>query len=187
LLLENGTVSFDGGVQEAIKKYLSSSVVEKSAEIDFVNRTDRKGNGQIKISKIQLFNKDQLTNRFVIGDDLKIRVFLNSIEATRNVKMALHFYRFDETMISNIENIDADFVFEPFTGEKCFEIIFPKLHFYPDTYKVGITIATSDWGYNYDRIVPCFEFVIQEGSKEVKRRLTLNGGFIYLVPSWKSL
>lgn len=187
IFFENGSVSYDGGVQEAIKQYLTKSVLSKDAEIDFTNVVGRSGNGNIKISKIKLFNKDKLTNQFLIGDDIKIKLYLNSKEATKDIKIALHFYRYDESIIANVENADADFIFDAFTGEKCFEITFPKINFYPDTYKVGLTIGTFDWANTYDKIIPCFEFVILEGSLLVKRKLSLNGGFLYLVPEWKAV
>jgi lipopolysaccharide transport system ATP-binding protein len=186
ILFESGKIAYNGSVQEAIKQYLMKSTVEKSADIDLSNWKERSGNGDIQLSRIQIYNGDKISNRFMIGEDLRLKVYIKSREATRNVKMALHFYRYDETIIANVENIDADFIFEPFTGEKCFEITFPGINFYPDTYKVGITIATSDWGYNYDKVIPCFEFVVQEGSPLVKRKLSLNGGFIYMVPQWKT-
>lgn len=187
LLLEEGKVVFNGAVQEGVKRYLSKAIAQKESDINFSGRTDRVGNGKIMVSRIQVLNKENLSNQFVIGDDLCLKIYLDAKEATRNVKMALHFYRYDETIIANVENVDADFSFEPFTGEKCFEINFPNLHFYPDTYKIGITIASSDWSECYDKLVPCFEFSIVEGSPIVKRRLSLNGGFLYLVPQWKAL
>ena len=123
----------------------------------------------------------------IIGDDIILRIYLNSKEATRNIKIAFHFYRYDESTIANVENIDSDFVFEPFLGEKCFEVVFQKINFYPDIYRVGISLATLDWCDYYDQIIPCFEFVINEGSPLVKRKLSTNGGLIYLTPQWTKL
>jgi len=187
IFFEDGQVAYDGNVQEAIRHYLTKSVVKKEADLDFSDRRGRAGNGEVSVTRIQLFNKEEITNQYVIGDDLKFRLYLNSKHITKDIKVALHFYRYDETIIANVENGDASFLFEPFSGEKCFEITFPNLNFYPETYKIGITIGTNDWGTIYDKIIPAFEFVIMEGSLLVKRKLSSNGGFLYLVPAWKAL
>jgi lipopolysaccharide transport system ATP-binding protein len=187
ILLEKGTIVYDGFVQEAVKRYLADAVVVSEPAIDYSNYTERRGNGKIQINRIELFNKGVLNNQFLIGDDVCIRLYLRSKELTKNIKLAFHFYRYDKSVIANVENIDSDFIIEPFLNENCFEITFPKINFYPDVYKIGISIGTVDWTEYYDQIIPCFEFAIVEGSPEVKRKLTTNGGLVYLTPTWRLL
>jgi len=181
VLLENGMVSYNGDVNEAVKQYLSKSIAVSSASIDYKDFKDRKkGNGKVLLSKIELFNKEKLSNQFVIGDDVVLKLYLDS-------KVAFHFYRYDESVIANVENIDSDFLFQPFAGVKCFEIKFPNINFYPDTYRVGVSIGSTDWSEYYDQVIPAFEFIILEGSSLVKRTLNANGGLVYLTPLWKQL
>lgn len=184
ILLENGTITYNGDVQEVVKKYLADSIDVAEPSIDYTSYTERKGNGKIKINKVEIFNKGELNNQFLIGDDIVVRIYLNSKELIKNVKFAFHFYKFDKSVIANVENIDSDFIFTPFINEKCFEIKFSQINFYPDIYKIGVSIGTSDWSEYYDQIIPCFEFAIVEGSSLVKRKLNTNGGLVYLVPSW---
>lgn len=187
ILLENGTLTYNGTVQEAVKKYLNTSVVIGEAVIDYSNFKERKGNGRIKITKVEVFNKEQnkAGNRIHTDDDLCFRLYLTAKELSRNVKIAFHLYRSNETIFANVENVDSDFVLEPFEGERCFEITFPKMNLYPDIYRVGASIGTTDWSEYYDQIIPMFEFVVIEGAKHIKRQLNINGGFIYLTPTWK--
>lgn len=187
ILLENGTVTYNGSVKEAVRKYLIDSVAVGEAAIDYSHFKARKGNGKIKVNKVELYNKEQnqINNRIYTDDDLCIRLFLSSAELNKNIKVAFHFYRSDESIFANVENIDSEFVFEPFIGERCFEINFPKMNLYPDKYRVGVSIGSMDWSEYYDQIIPLFEFVVMEGAKHIKRQLNINGGFIYLTPSWK--
>lgn len=187
IVLDKGTVSFDGDVNGAIKQYLAKSSSATGSVIDYSNVTERKGNGKIRIKRIEILNKENADNRFMIGDDIRLRIYLDSKESTRNIKFAFHLYRYDESIFANVENTDSDFMIEPFTNEKCFEVTFPAVNFYPDVYKVGISIGTSDWSEYYDQIIPCFEFNVIDGSPKVKRKLSTNGGFIYLTPEWKTL
>jgi lipopolysaccharide transport system ATP-binding protein len=185
ILIENGTVTLNGSVQEVIKNYLADAVAVGEPSINYSGYPNRKGNGKIQISKIEVYNGGVLNNRFVIGDDIVIRLHLRSQEMTKNCKLAFHLYKYDKSVIANIENTDSDFVIEPFTGERCFEIVFSKINFYPDRYTVGISIGTFDWSEYFDQIIPCFEFAIIEGSALVKRKLSSSGGLVYIVPAWK--
>lgn len=189
ILLENGTLTYNGDVKEAVKKYLIDSTVKSEAAIDYTNYKKRKGNGKIKITKVEVYGQDknQINNRIHTDDNLCIRLFLTSNELNKNVKLAFHFYRSDESIFANVENMDSEFIFEPFVGERCFEITFPKMNLYPDTYRVGVSVGSMDWSDYYDQIIPLFEFVVMEGAKHVKRQLNINGGFIYLTPTWKVL
>jgi lipopolysaccharide transport system ATP-binding protein len=186
ILLEKGTLTFDGGVKDAVKKYLADSIVISGASIDYSAHKDRKGNGKIQVQHVELFNRtdNTVSNCIYTDGELCVRIRLKSHEATRNVSMAFHMYKSDETIFANVGNIDSDFYFEPFTGERTFEIIFPKMNLYPDTYRVGISIGTKDWSECYDQIIPLFEFVVIEGAEHVKRKLLTSNGFVYFTPTW---
>ena len=57
IILENGEVSCDGDVNEAIENYLK--IDEKSLTLSFNDREDREGKGNLKISDIQILDNNR--------------------------------------------------------------------------------------------------------------------------------
>jgi hypothetical protein len=96
-------------------------------------------------------------------------------------------YRSDETRLSNITNLDSDFVLEPFIGDKTIEVEFDRVMLYTDIYKISLWIgdSTSDEYIDYAR--HCIEFEIVEGSPILKRSLPKNTGIFFFQPKWENI
>ncbi len=187
LLLKDGMVSYDGDIQNAIKSYLSNSIETTGPKYNLSELKDRKGTGLMRFVGLEIYNNNTLSNNFVIGDDMELRLKVKAFKPMRNISIAIHIYRYDELVLSNIENIDSDFVIEKVEGEMEFSILFKNLHLYPETYKLGFWIASTDSQEAHDHLLFCAEFNILEGSSLVKRRLLKSGGSVYLTPAWKQL
>jgi len=187
ILLENGCLTQMGNIQDSIKKYLSNSINTTGPSYNLLENKDRKGTGILKFSKLEIFNKGELSNNFVIGDDLELRLTVKAFQQIRNISIAIHLYRYDEIILSNIENLDSDFFIEKIDGEETFSIIFKNLNLYPETYKLGFWIASSDSQETHDHLLYCAEFNILEGSSLVKRKLLKSKGSIYLTPDWHKI
>lgn len=187
ILLQEGSKVYDGNIQEAVKKYLSNSIDSSGPSYSLIDNKDRKGTGILKFSKLEIYNKNELCNNFVIGEDMELRLSVKAFKPTKNISIAIHLYRYDEIVLANIENIDSNFFIEYIEGEAQFSIRFNNLNLYPETYKLGFWIASSDSQETYDHLLYCAEFNILEGSPLVKRKLLKSGGSIYLTPDWKKL
>lgn len=185
ILLEHGTVTYNGTVAEAVKKYLSTSINIAGPVFNLELATDRKGTGAVRFTKLEILNKNKPESNYVIGDDLTLRLTLNTREKIKTASIAIHLFDYDESIIANIENIDSNYVLENLEGERTFEITFRDLDFYPNTYKVGFWIGSPDGSETYDHLLRCAEFNIIEGSPIVKRTLSRNGGILFLRPEWK--
>ncbi len=185
ILLENGTVTYNGSVQEAVKKYLTTAINNSGPHYNLDANEDRKGSGLVRFTKLEVLNSGIPESNFLIGDDMTLRLTLKSDLGVMNARIAIHIFDYDETIIANIENIDSDFAFETLTGERTYEITFKNLSFYPNTYKLGFWIGSTDGSETYDHLLRCAEFNIIEGSSLVKRTLNRNGGVLFLKPDWK--
>lgn len=76
IVLENGMVSFSGTADEAVAKYLS--INEDAAGSPIAERTDRFGNGKIKVKNIVLRNKvgEEVVDTFA-GDFLRVEFHID--------------------------------------------------------------------------------------------------------------
>lgn len=185
ILLENGTLTYNGDVKDAVKKYLSTSINTAGPVFDLSLLDDRKGNGFARFTKLEIMNKGKSESNFVIGDDLKLLLTLKTKGFIKTASIAIHIFDYDESIIANIENIDSDFIVENLEGEKTYEINFKNINFYPNTYKLGFWIGNTDGSETYDHLLRCAEFNVIEGSSLVKRTLSKNGGILFLRPEWK--
>jgi lipopolysaccharide transport system ATP-binding protein len=74
IVLENGKVTFEGGIEESINNYLANR--NKLSRIKLVDRKDRVGSGRVKIHDISINNIDDL----ITGANLKVEISYNSLD-----------------------------------------------------------------------------------------------------------
>ncbi len=184
ILLQNGHITHDGSIQEAVKKYLSTSIDTSGPVYNLSENTDRKGTGILRFTKLEIYNNGELSNNFIIGEEMELRLTVKAVRPMKNICIAIHIWRFDEIKLANIENIDSDYHIEHMEGETVFSVKFKNLNFYPETYKLGFWIASTDSQETHDHLPVCAEFNIMEGAVHVKRKLLKSGGSIYLTPDW---
>jgi lipopolysaccharide transport system ATP-binding protein len=183
LLIEQGTSTFYGPIGETITRYLKAGEEQKHFVIDLKKITDRRGNGAIKFEKVELFVNNEPSNKLVIGDHLKLRIHIRAFEMVR-FKMAIHLYKYDETMLSNIENTDSLFQFDPFTGTQVLDVDFGPIMLYPDLYKIGLWMGDIVSEEHIDFIRFCCQFEVTPGSPIVYRNIPKNTGVLYIAPTW---
>jgi lipopolysaccharide transport system ATP-binding protein len=73
IVLENGTSVFEGTAEESVDYYLSLGNTENLGELK--DRTDRRGNGNLKLVDVSFFNKNNKhISEVISGDTLKIKL-----------------------------------------------------------------------------------------------------------------
>lgn len=184
LLIENGESTYFGDIDTTISKYLNSSAAKNQHDIDLTNFKGRIGNGLMKFEHVELFSNGKPSNKLFTGDNLKLRIKLTSSSDIR-YKLAIHLYRSDETRLSNITNMDSEFVLEPFIGTKTLDIEFDSVMFYTDSYKISLWVGDIATHEHIDYLKHCCEFEIVEGSPILNRALPKNTGIFYMQPSWE--
>lgn len=183
ILIENGVSTFYGPVGETITKYLKSGEQMDHYNLDLTRLKDRVGTGDIQFTRVEIFVNDSPSNKLVIGDRLKFRIRLRG-RRERRFKMAIHLYKYDETRLSNIENGDSLFHFDPFVGEQTIDIDFGPIMLYPDVYKVGFWLGDIVSEEHIDYLKFCCQFEVVTGSLIVHRSIPKNSGIFYFAPKW---
>ena len=185
ILLENGQLKHQGDIKEVVEKYLDINAFGDQQFFD-LTKSDivRQGSGEMQFEKIEFLRNGYPSSTVSIGDDFGIKLTVNSM-VKKNFKFAIYIYRFDETLLSNIENTDSDFNLEEFIGKRSFEVTFDKINLYPGTYKIGLWIGDAISGEHIDLLRFCGQFTVDEGSILVSRPLPPKSGVIFYQPSWE--
>ena len=156
IVMQNGTIKYDGSTDEAIQFYLQDS----SLNNDFENIEDRKGNGIVKIKSVSLFGETE-SSLPQVGKPLTIKFLLDNPQSIENTRLRFDL-RIDDQLGQRIAWM-SDFIVEKKKIENCKEICFKinnlnlnKGVYYVTTY-IEVDASLSDWIQN------AFSFEVIEG------------------------
>lgn len=82
ILLKNGSISDMGDTEEIINKYLRDSSKLMAQPIQ--GRTDRQGNGKIKVNKVTILQNNKPVNELIAGEDAVIRIHYHVFDRPKN-------------------------------------------------------------------------------------------------------
>ena len=184
ILMENGRLVYQGNINDTIEQYLDSNALENNSKFDLSANNDREGTGEMQYQSIEILRNGHPSNSIGIGDDLTLRLTVQSKQSINSI-FAIHFYTHDQTRLANIENTDSDFLIEPFTGTKTFDVTFKNFRLYPGKYKIGLWIGDNMSGQSIDLLRFCAQFTVADSSTIVYRSLPPSSGLFYYTPDWK--
>lgn len=184
ILLENGIQQFEGDIRATIDTYLKRNTFSAVTTFDLTGFKPRKGSGSIVFETLEILKENKPCKDFMIGEQMTLRLTLNSQQPIKGVALAVQLYDRNENILSNIENTDSDFPIPAFSGRKTFDVVFDNLSFYPGQYKLGFWAGTANSSETYDYVRYCADFNMILGSPKVKRTLRHDKGVVYLVPRW---
>jgi lipopolysaccharide transport system ATP-binding protein len=79
IILKNGIVNFEGSIDQTIDNYLGEQILRSSLELNQIS--DRSGNGILKFTSIDLFDKKGLSrNTFEVGEEVLIKIGFTTSE-----------------------------------------------------------------------------------------------------------
>ncbi|MCC6252799.1 MAG: ATP-binding cassette domain-containing protein [Bacteroidia bacterium] len=92
ILLNHGSISYDGAIEETIKTY-HKSIVSMLQQTYLANRDDREGNGQLKLTSFKV-NSVECNNIIKIecGNTIYFDLEIESIEASKGDKILIGVY-----------------------------------------------------------------------------------------------
>ena len=141
ILLENGNISFAGPVQDTIDKYRCIS--ENVVNVDLEHRTDRIGNGIIKVRKIIFrdIQGDEIKDVFA-GDFLRIDFYLN-IKDGLDLSQMIIGCGFVDAYQNNCVSWSSDEMDHDFkrTGNNVFSLVIPHFNMRPNLYYIYFQIS----------------------------------------------
>ena len=186
LYLEQGTVKFDGNLEQTIAKYFESSEVLEQKGI--IPETYKRYNtGQAKIKAIQLINETgEAISEIFYNDTIKIRL---KIEVYTEIKDALIDVKVgtpDGIIITHSMNIDNDNI--PYLlerGEHQFEITLYN-SFHPGSYTINAGVHYSI-GATIDYLEHIYDFEVLKIGREKDYVLSWSHGYLKLNSTWKKV
>lgn len=143
VLLKNGMIDSIGDTESIVQKYLSSNISSQNTKIS--ERTDRKGNGKIKVIDIVIRNADnQVIQSIFVGQYLKIEF---TIDVQPNIDLSKMIVGCKLTDPNNEPVVlwASDEIAHNFNQIKNnkFSLIIPELNVRPNTYNIYFQISLN--------------------------------------------
>lgn len=142
VVLDQGMVKYVGTSDDAIGFYSSS--MYNSAEINLEQRVDRKGNGKLRITRIEYLDKDnrQITE-LVSGDNYKIRMHYKKYKSIseKYLTIVVQFKNEFDEILTTIATDEQGTVFNNVPDSGYIEIEIPRLVFREGRYFLNYMIS----------------------------------------------
>lgn len=185
IVLENGTLKFDGNVDDALTIY---SDIGKTLDykVTFDATTKRNGNGKMQFQSLEISNQfNKLTQDFSIGDDIKIKIKIKNFSKEFKSEMGIQIFSSEEMPIFHIMPRDSGFEIIHENEEEVYELILKDIRLYPGTYSISIVSANTTGHEIFDEINSALYFEIIDGGNYTSRKLPRSVGLFFLNPIWK--
>lgn len=160
ILLENGKISYEGSVDKTINKYLQV----KNTFTD-ISKKKRKGNGLIKITKIEIVNSNEnIINDVYSGQDIKIILhYSNQLKDTAALNLIPSIIITNSTGVNLILHHSRlnGLVFNNLSESGVFSINIKKLPLVPALYNISYSLLS--FGEYLDGMDDAISFQVIDG------------------------
>jgi len=147
IVMENGTMAYDGPVESAVQAYLAQGNTDK---VDLKLRTDRNGSGAFKFDAIGFYNeKNESIGELLSGSPLKLRVqySLNSINIEANkLILGISFCDVYDQMVLSFLSDEMGFIPTELEDGGVFELEIPQLNLRGGAYSIRLFSANGGTG-----------------------------------------
>lgn len=145
MVLREGTVEFAlGNVADAVQHYLAG--VNEITQKRLVERTDRRGDGRIRICDFCCFDEAGNQLEFVSsGQTVKFRIYFSDVnDQLENVTVGIGISSYSGAFVSLLSNQLAGEEFNAIRGNGYFECKVQKLPLSPGRYTVNLIIRANE-------------------------------------------
>ncbi|WP_426432405.1 ABC transporter ATP-binding protein [Winogradskyella sp. HB-48] len=142
LVLENGLSVFEGSSADAVNFYLNRQSTLNTENL--LERTDRKGSGEIRFSKIELLNKNNKSVREIISGEyakFRIHMIFNAKINHEDLIFGLVIYDKNENKVADFYSDEMGVKFKKINSYVDLEL--PKLMLRGGDYYVVIVVQTA--------------------------------------------
>lgn len=187
IIIDRGKIKQIGTPSDVIQLYFQSDKIEHG----FVNLDqyqERIGNQQARFKWAKTSQDDgNLTEDFVLGDNLIIEFAIFAERQINNIKLAVQLRTTDGINICNMVDTDSNFHVSKIDGVQICRVLLQDLRLYPDTYYISLWAGQNDSIYIYDYVKDCLSFRIVDGGKLTMRKLPRSAGIFFFTPEWMIL
>ena len=145
MVLWEGKVEYPlGSVEGAISQYLSQ--VHKITKTKLAERTDRQGNGKVRIKDFVACDKQGNELEYLAtGQEVDFRIYYSSNESNlQNVSVAIGLSSNSLGFVSMLSNQVAGDTFDSIAGDGYFTCKIKKLPLAPGNYTANLTVRAND-------------------------------------------
>lgn len=188
IVLENGVSVFEGNTDEAVDFYLSSGKEDNKEALQY--RTDRFGNGKMKLIEVSFFNKNNKeVNQIISGEYLKIRLIFNkkdnTIDYTR-VFLGVNFKDEQEQTVLSYLSDEMGSDFSNLKKNNFIDLIIPQMYLRAGVYDIRVQIGIGTRRENrFDTIEKAASLQILPGKIWDEGSLNRSGSFAVLPGEFK--
>jgi len=154
--IENGKIMEEGEPSQVIRNYLSAYAQGQTEGFDFNDFEARSGNGQLRITGMQILNSDKKPEKFVMsGDCLIAKIFYFANEKIKNPHFAFEIFTEYGTKITSFNTWISGFEISSLPpGEGFIELKIDSLDLFTGRYYISLWSASAGniW---YDRLDQC--------------------------------
>jgi len=111
IVLENGSIAFNGGIELCIREYLMSG--NSYEEVSILENEKRLGGNYFRFTGVKyedFYNNEIITPQS--GMNLKIKIFFNCVKNFKNVEIRLQFKDRSGYIVATLNNYHTDFLFD---------------------------------------------------------------------------
>ncbi|HZN09501.1 MAG TPA: ABC transporter ATP-binding protein [Pyrinomonadaceae bacterium] len=145
MVLWEGKVEYPlGSVEAAIQQYLTQ--VHNVTKTKLADRTDRQGNGKVRIKDFVAFDKQGNELEYLAtGQEVDFRIYYSSNETNlQNVAVAIGISSNSGSFVSMLSNQVAGETFETIARDGYFTCKIKKLPLMPGNYTAGLIVRAND-------------------------------------------
>ena len=145
MVLWEGKVEYPlGDVEGAVQQYLTQ--VHKITKTKLADRTDRQGNGKVRIKDFVAFDKNGNELEYLAtGQEIDFRIYYSSNETNlQNVAVAIGISSNSGSFVSMLSNQVAGDTFETIARDGYFNCKIKKLPLMPGSYTAGLIVRAND-------------------------------------------
>lgn len=161
IVLENGRVVFDGGIEESISRYYMSDYDEYKNQIlgvyDFKNDVDKKN--IFGIYKAELFCNNHLTNEIFSGSNFRLKLYFNSYRDFYEAELGVVIKDSDQIPYIGLNNKHLGTTISVKKGKGIGEIIINDFPLFANG-DYWINLYFGDQGPNYESLENAIKFKI---------------------------
>jgi lipopolysaccharide transport system ATP-binding protein len=190
ILFNNGSVEYEGDVENALKKYLQHKQINAGGEVVFTG-AELERFGEKKFARwlsVQLLNESLVsTDHFVMGQKMIIRLELEVYIPGDDFEIGIAVGNFHEVYTHYFVSPWEGFTSLPDKGKTILEVEVPSIQLFPGDYLLTIWICIRGAYYD-DAIHGAINFHVDEGKMNEHetyfQRFSKNTQ-VYLPTSWK--
>ena len=147
LVMENGTMAFDGPVEEAVQAYLAQGNTE---QIDLKQREDRQGSGALKFDSIAFYNeRNEAVGEVMSSHYLKVKLSYSlsgvPLEANKII-LGISFCDVYDQMVLSFLSDEMGFTAATLEDGGTFELEIPNLNLRGGAYNIRLFSAHGGTG-----------------------------------------